>query len=542
MATLRDHLRNVDPHRLFAVVALPHAPTTQIFVRQLQALVTPGTQVSDDLIEAGIWWFNTHRPAQGGVWVPHLGVVHTLIAPPTDPRPAPTTGGWERAAPPPRPYNLRIPPQEGLEAWESGTARSRGHNLTNLTAHYPETTRAAPSPRERDPGTIAMIVLENGHYYQVRIIPHPQDNQWSLEAVDSMLRETPGLPDNPTPLLPNQPPDPLTAIVSGAAGTWHPGHALYCLWRWARRRWPHTRAWSAAWRFYLDGRQQMEAIPELTAETPTEPNLCLVFAIHQIRSLALNGQLQPAIRTETEARPAHAALVHKIFSALRSALVRRAGNLPGPRSATNQRTCSDDARPHAHGTSPTPATRREETARRTRDRLLPPEDRTMTVTPAAARSATNHNDPDRADLAQHAPSYNPATRGRATCYGTTRRPDTPAGTASTCPARTADTRGVEASLSSPRCRTQIRPQRPLPTSPGRGPHFPDFSDPPATRKWGSARPGTAIPPDPPLPRNGSERGRAKGPAKHAEPAAKPMTTGVLSNSARHRIRTLALGD
>ena len=116
VATLREHLRNVDPNRLFAVVPLPHAPTTQIFVRQLQALVTPGTQVSDDLIEAWIWWFNTHQPAQGGVWVPNLGWVHTLIAPPTDPRPAPTTGGRERAAPPPRPDNLRIPPHEGLEA------------------------------------------------------------------------------------------------------------------------------------------------------------------------------------------------------------------------------------------------------------------------------------------------------------------------------------------------------------------------------------------------------------------------------------------
>ena len=48
--TLREHLRNVDPNRLFAVVPLPHAPTTQIFVPQLQALVTSGTQVSDDLI------------------------------------------------------------------------------------------------------------------------------------------------------------------------------------------------------------------------------------------------------------------------------------------------------------------------------------------------------------------------------------------------------------------------------------------------------------------------------------------------------------
>ena len=105
--------------------------------------------------------------------------------------------------------------------------------------------RAAPLPRERDPGTIAMIVLGNGHYYQVRIIPHPQESHWSLEAVDSMLPATTYLPDSPTPLLPGQPPDPLTAIVSGTAGTWHPGHALYCLWRWAQRRCPHTRVWSA---------------------------------------------------------------------------------------------------------------------------------------------------------------------------------------------------------------------------------------------------------------------------------------------------------
>ena len=113
MTTLREHLRDVEPNRLFAVVPLPHAATTEIFVRQLQVLVTPGTQVSDDLVEAWIWWFSTHQPAQGGVWVPHLGWVHTLIAQPTDPRPAPNTGGQERAAPPPRPDNLRIPPHAG---------------------------------------------------------------------------------------------------------------------------------------------------------------------------------------------------------------------------------------------------------------------------------------------------------------------------------------------------------------------------------------------------------------------------------------------
>ena len=301
VAALREHLRDVNPDRLFAVVPLPHAATTEIFVRQLQALVTPGAQVSDDLVEAWIWWFNTHQPAQGGVWVPHLGWVHTLIAAPTDPRPAPSTGGRERAAPPPRPEALHIPPHEGLAAWESGTARDRGRNLTSLAARYPETARAAPPPRERDPSTIAMIVLENGHYYQVRIIPHPQESHWSLEAVDSMLPATTALPDSITPLLNGKPPDPLTAIVSGTAGTWHPGHALYCLWRWAQRRWPHTRVWSATWRFYLDGRQQMEAIPERTAETPTAPNLCPVFANHQVRALALGEQLQPTIRTETEA-------------------------------------------------------------------------------------------------------------------------------------------------------------------------------------------------------------------------------------------------
>ena len=161
VAALRENLRDVNPNRRFAVVPLPHAATTEIFVRQLQALVTPGAQVSDDLVEAWIWWFNTHQPAQGGVWVPHLGWVHTLIAPP---RPASSAGGWERAARPPRPETLRIPPHKGLAAWESGTTRDRWRNLTSLAARLLGTARAAPPPRERDPSTIAMILLENGHY------------------------------------------------------------------------------------------------------------------------------------------------------------------------------------------------------------------------------------------------------------------------------------------------------------------------------------------------------------------------------------------
>ena len=192
--------------------------------------------------------------------------------------------------------------------------------------------RAAPPPRERDPSTIAMIMLESGHYYQVRITPHSQESHWSLQAVNSMLPATTALPDSPTPLLNNQPRDPLKAIISGTVGTWHQGHALYCLCQWVRRRLPHTREWTATWRFHLDGRQQLEAIPqrERTAETPTTTNLCPISVIHQIRALALCEQMQPAIRTETEAQAAHTALGHKILSALRGALVRRVGNPPGP--------------------------------------------------------------------------------------------------------------------------------------------------------------------------------------------------------------------
>ena len=64
VAALREHLQDVNPNRLFAVVPLPHAATTDIFVRQLQALFTPGTQIADDLVAAWIWWFNANQPDQ----------------------------------------------------------------------------------------------------------------------------------------------------------------------------------------------------------------------------------------------------------------------------------------------------------------------------------------------------------------------------------------------------------------------------------------------------------------------------------------------
>ena len=254
-----------------------------------------------------------------------------------------------------------------------------------------------------NPSTIAMIVLENGDYYQVRIIPDRQESHWSLGAVDSMLPATTALADSPTPLRNAQLPDPLTAIVSGTAGTWHPGHALYCLWRWAQRRWPHTRAWSAAWRFYLDGRQQLEAIPERMAETPTAPNLCPVFAIHQIRALALGQQMQPTIRSETAPRRQARSLCTKssVPSAAPLCNAWETPQGPEPQPATGP-----TATKHRH----TRATRvlhrpyaREGTTRRPRDQLLPPEDPAMDVTPTAAESAVNRENPGRASLAQKNP-------------------------------------------------------------------------------------------------------------------------------------------
>ena len=142
VAALRGHLQDVNPSRFFAVVPLPHAARTETFVRQLQALGTPGTQITDDLVDAWICWFNTHQPDQGGIWVPHLGWAHTLIAPSTDPRPAPRTGGRERAARPPRAETLHIPPYQGLAEWESRTARDRGGNLTSMGERYPEAAHA----------------------------------------------------------------------------------------------------------------------------------------------------------------------------------------------------------------------------------------------------------------------------------------------------------------------------------------------------------------------------------------------------------------
>ena len=154
----------------------------------------------------------------------------------------------------------------------------------------------------------------------------------------------------------------------------------------------------------------------------------------------------------------------------------------GPAATTHSRTRPTRI-PHR------PCARKEMT-RRLQDHLLPPEGRPMDITPTAAHSAPNHDDPGRVNLAQKDPPYNPTTPSRATHPSNTCRSDTPTGKTSTCPTRAADTRRVKASLRSMWCRTGAKTQRLPPTSPGWGPRFPDPLNLPPTGK------GPAPHPDP----------------------------------------------
>ena len=193
------------------MVPLPHAASTYISVRQLQALVSPKMQTANDSVDTWIWWFNFNQPDQGGAWVPYLGWAHTLIAPLTEPRPAQSTGGRVRAAPQPRANAPNIQPYNGLADWESKTAADRGRNLRNMEERYPtgaDAAHAGTPRREDDPSNISVIMLESGHYYHVRIMPHPQDCHWNLEAVNSMLPARAALPDGPNALPQNEPQTP----------------------------------------------------------------------------------------------------------------------------------------------------------------------------------------------------------------------------------------------------------------------------------------------------------------------------------------------
>ena len=133
--TLRRHFQGLHPNRRFAVALLPHG-AGNVYVRQLQTKLTPGERVVDDLVDVWIWWFNLHQPDQGRMWVPHLSWMHTIIAPPTERRPAPSAGSREWAAPQLRASALRILPYNDLAAWKSRTAPERGRNFQENVERY----------------------------------------------------------------------------------------------------------------------------------------------------------------------------------------------------------------------------------------------------------------------------------------------------------------------------------------------------------------------------------------------------------------------
>ena len=209
------HFQGVSCDRRFTAALLSHG-ATNICVQQLQALLTLRQCTPDDIIDVWIWWFNYHQPDRGRVWVPHLDWAHMLITPPTEPRPAPNPGGRTRAAPQLSADALNIPPHGGLAYCESRTPRERAQNLRTMTERYAQ--KAGPGahadrPPRDTPSTVAMVVLESGHYYQVSITPQPLETHWDLEAAESMLPRDVHLPEGPTPLLLDQSPDLLTAIV-----------------------------------------------------------------------------------------------------------------------------------------------------------------------------------------------------------------------------------------------------------------------------------------------------------------------------------------
>ena len=105
----------------------------------------------------------------------------------------------------------------------------------------------------------------------------------------------------------------------------------------------------------------------------------------------------------------------------------------------------------------------------------------MDVKPTAAESAVNRDNPERANLAQEDPLFQPdKARPRNTLHQ--RLSVGRAGGKDVNLPGTCNGHPIGASLSSPWCRTRTKTQRVPFTSPGQGPRFPDPRNTPATEK------------------------------------------------------------
>ena len=156
VAALRRDLQDINPNRLFAWFPCRTPQPATSLCGSSRHSSPPGMHITDHLVDAWIWCFNFNQPNQERVWVPHLGWAHTLIAPPTEPRPAPSTGGRQRAAPQLRANPHNIPPFNGLADWESrtdptggataGTWWSDTHQGQRRHAGDPCDTKMTPAP------------------------------------------------------------------------------------------------------------------------------------------------------------------------------------------------------------------------------------------------------------------------------------------------------------------------------------------------------------------------------------------------------------
>ena len=151
----RVHFQGVCGDQQFAAALLPHG-ATNIRVRHHQALLTLGQQTPDDLVDVWISWFKCHQPDQGRVWVLHLAWAHTLIAPPTETRPAPNPGGRTRAASQLNANSVNISPHGGLSVLGKQDGQGEGTKIPDANGRAGGI--ADPPPRDA-PSTVALVVL-----------------------------------------------------------------------------------------------------------------------------------------------------------------------------------------------------------------------------------------------------------------------------------------------------------------------------------------------------------------------------------------------
>ena len=94
--TLQRKSKGLHTNSRFAVTSLSHG-ATNIYVGEVETLLSPEASISDNLVNVSVRWLNLQQPTQEQMWVTHVSQRHTLIALPAKHRLAPTAGGREKS-------------------------------------------------------------------------------------------------------------------------------------------------------------------------------------------------------------------------------------------------------------------------------------------------------------------------------------------------------------------------------------------------------------------------------------------------------------